>query len=104
MARTLTVSRARVREGSEQEYLDAIAELTALGEARGWHLWLFRSPSDPGLFLECSESRSRESHWIRSQRPDDEQRLEERIRAVAAYEPGAWEIWTEVNTAVRSKK
>jgi hypothetical protein len=97
MARTLTVSRVRVRRASEREYLDAISELSALAQAHGWHLWLFRSPSDPELFLECSESRSLESHRTRSQRPGDEQRLEDRIRALAAYEPGAWEVWTEVS-------
>lgn len=68
MPRALTVSRVRVRQGSEREYLAAIGELTALAETRGWHLWLFRSPSDPELFLECSESRSLESHRIG---PDD---------------------------------
>jgi hypothetical protein len=98
MSRALMVSRVRVQRGSEREYLDAIAELTALGEARGWHLWLFRSPSDPELFLECSESRTRESHRIREARPDDEQRLEQRIRAVATYEAGAWDVWMEVRS------
>jgi hypothetical protein len=97
MARTLTVSRVRVRKASEPEYLDAISELSSLAEAHGWHLWLFRNPSDPELFLECSESRSPESPRIRGHRPEDEQRLEDRIRAVAAYEPGAWEVWTEVS-------
>jgi hypothetical protein len=29
-------------------------------------------------------------------RPDDERRLEQRIRAVAEYEPGAWDLWEEV--------
>jgi hypothetical protein len=96
MSRTLTVSRVRVREGSAREYLEAVSELTALAETRGWHLWVFRSPTDPALFLECSESRSRESHRIRAQKPEDEQRLEARIRAVATYEPGAWDVWTEV--------
>ena len=96
MSRTLTVSRVRVQQGSEREYLDAVSKLTALAETRGWHLWLFRSPTDPELFLECSESRSRESHRIRAERPEDEQRLEARIRAAATYEPGAWELWEEV--------
>jgi hypothetical protein len=96
MPGALTVSRVRVRQGSEREYLAAIGELTALAETRGWHLWLFRSPSDPELFLECSESRSLESHRIGPRRPDDERKLGDRIRAVAVYEPGAWEVWTEV--------
>lgn len=96
MARALTLSRVRVRQAAEREYLDAIGELSQLAEARGWHLWLFRSPTDPELYLECSESRSQESHRVRAQRPDDEQRLEDRLRAVAAYEPNAWEVWMEV--------
>jgi hypothetical protein len=98
MPRALAVSRVRVRRESEREYLDTIGALAQLGEARGWHLWLFRSPADPELFLECSESRSQESHRIRAQRPEDEQWLEDRLRALAAYEPGAWEVWTEVRS------
>src|SRR5512144_1448727 len=96
MARTLAVSRVRVDAGSEAEYLSAVRALAALAEGRGWHLWVFRHPVDPGLFLECSESRSAETHRARAGRPDDEQDLEARIRAVASYEPGAWELWEEV--------
>jgi hypothetical protein len=98
MPRALTVSRVRVPRQAEGEYLAAVGELTALAEARGWHLWLFRSPSDPELFLECSESRNLESHRIRPQRPTDELQLENRIRAIASYEPDAWEVWTEVRS------
>ncbi len=96
MARALTVSRVRVRRGSEPEYLAAVRELAALAERRGWHLWIFRRPGEPGLFLEFSESRSRETHRAVAERPEDERRLEQRIRAVAEYEPGAWELWEEV--------
>ena len=96
MARTLTVSRVRVRPGSESEYLAAVRELARLAEARGWHLWVFRRPDEAGSFLEFSESRSRETHRAIADRPADERELEERIRAVAEYEPGAWELWEEV--------
>jgi hypothetical protein len=96
MARTLTVSRVSVRTGAEREYLAAVRELAALAEGRGWHLWVFRRPDDPSSFLEFSESRSRETHRTIAERPDDERRLEERIRAVAQYQPGAWELWEEV--------
>lgn len=96
MARTLTVSRVRVRAGGEAEYLASVRELARLAEARGWHLWVFRHPDRPGAFLEFSESRSRESHRSLAERPADERVLEERIRAVADYEPGAWELWEEV--------
>lgn len=98
MARTLTVSRVRVRPGAEQEYLAAARELAALAEGRGWHLWIFRSAGDPQLFLECSESRSAGEHRSLAARPDDERRLEDRIRAVAAYQPEAWDLWEEVRS------
>jgi hypothetical protein len=98
MGRVLTASRIRVRSGKESEYLAAVAALAALADARGWHLWVFRSADDPQLFLECSESRSHESHRAVGRRPADEQRLEERIRAVATYEPHAWDLWEEVRS------
>lgn len=96
MARTLTVSRVRVRPGSETEYLATVRELARLAEGRGWHLWVFRRPDDAGSYLEFSESRSRDTHRTIVERPEDERKLEERIRAVAEYEPGAWELWEEV--------
>jgi hypothetical protein len=96
MPRTLSVSRVSVRPGSETEYLAAVRELAGLAEGRGWHLWVFRRPDDASSFLEFSESRSRESHRAIAQRPEDERGLEQRIRAVAQYEPGAWELWEEV--------
>lgn len=98
MARTLTVSRVRVRPGAEPEYLAAVTALAALAEHRGWHLWVFRAPGDARLFLECSESRSAETHRVRAERPDDERRLEERIREVATYQPEAWDLWEEVRS------
>jgi hypothetical protein len=96
MPRTLSLSRVRVRAGGEAEYLASVRELARLAEGRGWHLWVFRHPVRPGAFLEFSESRSRETHRTVAERPADEQALEARIRAVAEYEPGAWELWEEV--------
>ncbi|HEX6107115.1 MAG TPA: hypothetical protein VFZ26_16115 [Gemmatimonadales bacterium] len=96
MARVLSVSRVRVRAGGDAEYLAAVRELAGLAERRGWHLWVFRRPADPGTYLEFSESRSPETHRSAGPRPEDERRLEERIRAVAEYEPGAWDLWEEV--------
>jgi hypothetical protein len=90
--RTLTVSRVRVREGSEAEYL------AVLHEARGRHLWMFRRAGRPGLFLECSESRDAASHRSVAPPPEDERRLEARIRAVAEYESGSWDLWEEVRS------
>jgi hypothetical protein len=96
MARTLTVSRARVRAGAEAEYLATVRELSQLAESRGWHLWVFRRPDQPDAFLECSESRSRETHPAVAERPADERALVARIRAVAEYAPGSDELWEEV--------
>ena len=98
MARALTVSRVRVREGSEAEYLAAVRALAALHEARGRHLWVFRQAGLPDSFLECSESRSAETHRAVVEAPEDERRLEARLRAVAEYEPGAWDLWEEVRS------
>ncbi len=98
MTRVLTVSRTMVRPEAEQEYLEVVRQLAALAEGRGWHLWVFRSSADPQLFLECSESRSPESHRAVAERPADERRLEERLRAVATYQPGAWDLWEEIRS------
>ena len=96
MPRALSVSRVRVREGADAEYLAAVGELARLASDRGWHLWVFRRPGEPGRYLEFSESSTAERHRSIVPRPEDERRLEERIRAVAEYEPGAWDLWEEV--------
>jgi hypothetical protein len=96
VARTLSASRVRVQAGAEAEYLASVRELARLAEARGWHLWVFRKPDEPGTYLEFSESRSRDGHRAVARRPADEQALEERLRAVAEYAPGAWDLWEEV--------
>jgi hypothetical protein len=98
MARTLTVARVTVRAGREPEYLSAVRELAALHEARGRHLWVFRRTGVPDSFLECSESRSAEQHRAIATPPEDERRLEARLRAVADYEAGAWDLWEEVRS------
>jgi hypothetical protein len=96
--RTLTVSRVTVHAGRTAEYLSAVRELAALHEARGRHLWVFRRAGIPDSFLECSESRSAETHRVSARPPEDERRLEDRLRAVAKYEPGAWDLWEEVRS------
>lgn len=98
MTRTLTVSRVTVRAGRAAEYLSAVRELAALHEGRGKHLWVFRRAGFPDSFLECSESRSAETHRVCAEAPEDERRLEARLRAVAEYEPGAWDLWEELRS------
>jgi hemolysin-activating ACP:hemolysin acyltransferase len=94
--RTLTVSRASVDPAAEREYLEAVRELARLSDASGRRLWVFRSASRPGRFLECSESRSAEEHRVTPRLDPDEAQLERRIRALATYDDGAWELWEEV--------
>jgi hypothetical protein len=96
--RTLTVSRVRVQAGRDAEYLAAVRELAALHEARGRHLWVFRRTGQPGLFLECRESRDIQSHRATTSLPEDERRIEARIRAVADYEDGSSDLWEEVRS------
>jgi hypothetical protein len=98
MPRTLTVSRVMVPAWRTTEYLSTVRELAALHEARGKHLWVFRRAGHPGAFLECSESRTAETHRAVVEAPEDERRLEARLRAVAEYEPGAWDLWEEVRS------
>jgi hypothetical protein len=87
-----------VQGGREAEYLAAVRELAALHAARGRQLWVFRAPARPGLFLECSESAAEESHRAVAVPLEDERRLEARIRAVAEYEYGSWDLWEEVRS------
>ena len=62
MARALSVSRVTVPPAHEPEYLRVLGELARLSEARGRRLWVFRARGRSGSFLECSESRTVESH------------------------------------------
>jgi hypothetical protein len=87
-----------VRPGAESEYLAAVRELAALHAARGRRLWVFRRAGQTGLFLECSESGAEATHRAVAPSPEDERRLEARIRAVAEYEQGAWDLWEEVRS------
>jgi hypothetical protein len=96
MARTLTVSRVTVSTGAEPEYVATVTELARLSEARGRHLWLFRSQRRGGAFLECSESRTGDTHRAVAVPREDERKLERRLRDLATYAPEAWEIWEEV--------
>ena len=98
MVRTLTVSRVRVRAGHEGAYLAAVRELAALHAGRGRRLWVFRRAGRAQEFLECSESSDQATHRAVAVPPEDERRIEARIRAVAEYDDGAWDLWEEVRS------
>ena len=97
MARALSVSRVTVPPAHEPEYLRVVGELARLSEARGRRLWVFRARGRGGSFLECSESRTVESHRARAGPWEDERGLEARLRQLATYAPDAWELWEEVS-------
>jgi hypothetical protein len=98
MARTLTVSRVRVRAGLVAEYLAAVRERVTLHAARGRRLWLFRRTGRSHEFLECSESPDEATHRAVAVPSEAERRIEARIRAVAEYADGAWDLWEEVRS------
>lgn len=96
MPRVLTAARVTVRPEHTEEYLQLVHQLADLGEDRGQHLWVFRNMGNAGSFLEFSESRTELSHRSRASRTDLEQRLEKRLREIATYAAGAWDLWEEV--------
>jgi len=100
MSRTLSVSRVTVPAELETEYLAVMKELVPLSEARGRRLWIFRSRREPRVFLECSESTTRETHRTQAERCQREQQLEKRLRQLGTYEPSAWELYEEVRIDV----
>ena len=96
MPRALSIARVRVATENEGEYLAAVAELAALAEARGQHLWGFRHGADPHTFVEFSESRGAADHRsVRSLSPR-ELALEARRAAVVERLPGGDDLWIEV--------
>ncbi|HXE56517.1 MAG TPA: hypothetical protein VNK43_00810 [Gemmatimonadales bacterium] len=96
MRRALSVSRVAVAPEREADYLAAVGELAALTARRGGHIWVFRSTREPHVFLEFSESPSAMSHRVHASRTQEELRLEARLREVATYAPGSWDLWEEV--------
>ena len=96
MGRALTVARLRVAPARQAEYLAVLAELEALGRARGRHLWVFRSGNDPDLFLEFSESGAVEHHRAVAPAAGREAVLEARLRELGARESSPDELWHEL--------
>lgn len=95
MARALTVARVRVAVAQQPEYLAVLAELDALGRARGRHLWVFRSGTDPDLFLEFSESGAVRHHRAVASAAGREAALEARLRELAPRDLSADALWHE---------
>lgn len=95
MGRALTVARVRVAPAQQAEYLAVLAELEALGRARGRHLWVFRSGADPNLFLEFSESGAVNEHRTVAPATGREAVLEARLGDLAERESPPDGLWHE---------
>lgn len=96
MARALTVARVTVPTGREPEYLAGAGRLAAALQRRGQHLWVFRHPVQPGLFLEFREAADAAAHVAAAPTPD-ELGLVRALRDIAAYAPDADELWLDVS-------
>lgn len=96
MTRVLTIAEATVAPVGEDEYVRIVHTLAALGSERSRRLWLFRSRTQPGRYLEFSESPTAMAHRSRASRTDLEVRLEGRLKELAQYRPGADDLWEQV--------
>lgn len=96
MGRALTVAQVRVAVAQQAEYLALLAEVDAIGRARGRHLWVFQSGADPNLFLEFSESGAVQDHRVLVPASGREAVLEARLRELAPRDASADEMWNEV--------
>lgn len=96
MPRTLTAARVQVLADRQAEWLAVAAQLAALLEANGQHLWVFRAESDPELWLEFSESGDRPEHRSVAAATPEVAALERRLRELAIYDADASLLWSEV--------
>jgi hypothetical protein len=96
MSVVLTIAQATVPPEREAEYVRIVHTLAALGGERSRRLWLFRSRSAPGRYIEFSESPTETAHRSRASRTDLEARLESRLLELAEYAPGATDFWEQV--------
>jgi len=95
MTRSLIAARVTVSAAAEAEYLRLVGTLAGLLEARGEHLWVFRAPLRPGLFLEFREGRARTGAVPGTPVTVAEQALDSQIRRIGNYVDGDV-LWEEV--------
>jgi len=83
--------RRHVPESGLGAYLAAWEPLRAAAAGAGAHAWLFRSPAQPGLFLEFLE-------WAAAD-PLARADVAAALAALGAAFPGTQELWDEVPAA-----
>lgn len=96
MTRALAVARVSVPTAGEGEYLALVGRLAALLKARGQHLWVFRHPDRPGVFLEFRESADAAEHLAVAPTAE-EAVLVRSLQGVASYDAEADDLWLEVS-------
>ena len=96
MSRRLTVARVSVEPEQEPDYLETLRRLAVVLHGRGEHLWLFRHPVEPGMFLEFREGGIAAVARSGSVNDSEESALESRLDTIASYAPGALVPWEEV--------
>lgn len=96
MPRALTVVRVRVAVAQQAEYLELLGAIDTIGRTQGRHLWVFRSHTDPNLFLEFSESGDPSVHRTVAVAAGREAALETRLRELAPRDTSADALWHEV--------
>lgn len=92
MPRTLTAARAMVRAGDADTYRAVLRRRAAAARERGARFWVFRSVSEPGAYLEFTETADASA----GSRSEAEIALEREMRELAEYGPDAEEVWEEI--------
>jgi len=85
-----------VPTAGEGAYLALIGKLAGLLEARGQHLWIFRHPDRPGVFLEFRESADAAAH-VAVAPTTEEADLMRALHGVASYDADTDDLWLEVS-------
>jgi hypothetical protein len=93
--RVLTSAKVEVPPGDEVKYLRLITHQANEFGARGFHLWVFRSRGEKGVFLEFREGPGPTPEWIDGGLETIRQRDLE-LRVVANY-TGDAAVWDEVS-------
>jgi hypothetical protein len=83
MVRVLMAARVRVPEAVRGEWIGVAGRLAQAYAGRGQHMWVFRHPADPELYLEFREGANAAAL---APVGADEMLLDGRLASLGAYE------------------
>ena len=95
MPRVLTSAKVEVPRGDEAKYLRLVADQAEEFGAEGFHLWVFRSREETGVFLEFREGPGPTPGWIDAG-PETIRQRDLELRVVANY-TGDATVWDQVS-------